>query len=87
MSEDAVAVSLVRDRLVDGVRHDNGGDRHIADDRPLATENMSGTTSNVWQPNQLPVRPKPQTTSSASSRMSYLSSSRAISGNSRAVAR
>ena len=37
---------------------------------PLASATMSGFMPTVWQPNQLPVRPKPHTTSSPSTRMS-----------------
>ena len=32
---------------------------------------MSGLMLKVWQPNRLPVRPKPQITSSATSSTSY----------------
>jgi hypothetical protein len=40
-----------------------------------------GRIEKVWLPNQFPVRPKPVMTSSAMSRMSYLSQVRWISGH------
>src|SRR3954469_23825405 len=44
-----------------------------ADDRPLADVTMSGLMSYLADPNQSPSRPKAQMTSSAQSRIPYLS--------------
>ncbi len=43
-----------------------------ADDKPFAQVRMSGWMLKVVEPNMLPVRPKPQMTSSAIIKMSYL---------------
>jgi hypothetical protein len=44
-----------------------------ADDSPFAEVTMSGLMSYLAEPNQSPRRPKPQMTSSAQSRIPYLS--------------
>src|SRR3954449_9754495 len=44
-----------------------------ADDRPFAEVTMSGLMSYLPEPNHSPSRPKPQMTSSATSRIPYLS--------------
>src|SRR3954453_11894395 len=44
-----------------------------ADDRPLAEVTMSGLMSYLPDPNHSPRRPNPQMTSSATSRIPYLS--------------